>query len=78
MSQKPTTPAQAKCPFSGGGAQHSAGGGTSIRDWWPNQLNLKILHQHSSLSDPWTAASTTPKPSRASTCMLSSVTSTRS
>lgn len=52
MSQKPTTPAQAKCPFSGGGAQHSAGGGTSIRDWWPNQLNLKILHQHSSLSDP--------------------------
>lgn len=52
MSQKPTTPAQAKCPFSGGGAQHSAGGGTSNRDWWPNQLNLKILHQHSSLSDP--------------------------
>ncbi|BEQ16033.1 catalase/peroxidase HPI [Desulfoferula mesophila] len=29
-----------------------AGGGTSIRDWWPNQLNLKILHQNSSLSDP--------------------------
>ncbi|MBO2929225.1 catalase/peroxidase HPI [Metapseudomonas otitidis] len=52
MSQKPTTPGQAKCPFSGGGAQHSAGGGTSNRDWWPNQLNLKILHQHSSLSDP--------------------------
>ncbi|WP_165672682.1 catalase/peroxidase HPI [Metapseudomonas otitidis] len=52
MSQKPTTPAQAKCPFSGGGSQHSAGGGTSNRDWWPNQLNLKILHQHSSLSDP--------------------------
>jgi len=26
--------------------------GTSIRDWWPNQLNLKILHQHSPLSDP--------------------------
>lgn len=52
MSQKPTTPTQAKCPFSGGGAQHSAGGGTSNRDWWPNQLNLKILHQHSSLSDP--------------------------
>lgn len=52
MSQKPTTTAQAKCPFSGGGAQHSAGGGTTNRDWWPNQLNLKILHQHSSLSDP--------------------------
>ena len=30
----------------------AAGGGTSIRDWWPNQLNLKILHQHSALSNP--------------------------
>jgi catalase-peroxidase len=30
----------------------AAGGGTSIRDWWPNQLNLKILHQHSPLSNP--------------------------
>ena len=30
----------------------SAGGGTSNREWWPNQLNLKTLHQHSSLSDP--------------------------
>ncbi len=29
-----------------------AGGGTSNRDWWPDQLNLKILHQHSELSDP--------------------------
>ena len=29
-----------------------AGGGTSNRDWWPNQLNLKVLHQHSPLSDP--------------------------
>ncbi|NWD04150.1 catalase/peroxidase HPI [Pseudomonas gingeri] len=36
-----------KCPFN-----HAAGSGTSNRDWWPNQLNLKILHQHSSLSDP--------------------------
>ena len=31
---------------------HTAGGGTSNRDWWPNQLNLKILHQHSSKSNP--------------------------
>ncbi|WP_055001090.1 catalase/peroxidase HPI, partial [Pseudomonas cannabina] len=31
---------------------HAAGGGTTNRDWWPKQLNLKILHQHSSLSDP--------------------------
>ena len=29
-----------------------AGGGTSNRDWWPNQLNLRILHQNASVSDP--------------------------
>ncbi len=38
---------ETKCPFN-----HAAGGGTTNRDWWPNQLNLKILHQHSSLSTP--------------------------
>ncbi|WP_415756777.1 catalase/peroxidase HPI [Pseudomonas sp. LT1P18] len=38
---------ESKCPFIS-----AAGGGTTNRDWWPNQLNLKILHQHSSLSDP--------------------------
>jgi catalase-peroxidase len=38
---------ETKCPFN-----HSAGSGTTNRDWWPKQLNLKILHQHSSLSDP--------------------------
>ncbi|MGB5505291.1 MAG: catalase/peroxidase HPI [Sulfurovum sp.] len=32
--------------------QHTSGGGTSNQDWWPNQLKLDILHQHSSLSDP--------------------------
>ena len=31
---------------------HAAGGGTSNRDWWPNQLRLDILHQHSSKSNP--------------------------
>ena len=41
-----------KCPVTGRGRKHTAGGGTSNREWWPNQLNLKILHQHSSLSDP--------------------------
>lgn len=41
---------ESKCPFN-----HAAGGGTTNRDWWPNQLNLKILHQHSSLSDPLAA-----------------------
>jgi catalase-peroxidase len=38
---------EAKCPF-----KHQAGGGTSNRDWWPNQLRLDTLHQRSSLSDP--------------------------
>ena len=33
-------------------SKHTAGGGTSIRDWWPNQLNLKILHQNSHMSNP--------------------------
>jgi catalase-peroxidase len=41
-----------KCPFSGAHKKHTAGGGTSNKDWWPNQLNLKILHQHSELSNP--------------------------
>ncbi|MGA8855449.1 MAG: catalase/peroxidase HPI, partial [Christiangramia sp.] len=41
-----------KCPFMGGALNNTAGGGTSNRDWWPNQLNLDILRQHSSLTDP--------------------------
>jgi len=36
-----------KCPF-----DHNAAGGTTNRDWWPNQLRLDLLHQHSSKSDP--------------------------
>ena len=43
---------ESKCPFTGKVHKKSAGGGTSNRDWWPNQLNLTILRQHSSLSDP--------------------------
>ena len=42
----------AKCPYLGGVLKESAGGGSINRDWWPNQLNLSILRQHSSLSDP--------------------------
>ena len=42
----------AKCPYLGGVLKESAGGGSANRDWWPNQLNLNILRQHSSLSDP--------------------------
>ncbi|GAB4018175.1 catalase/peroxidase HPI [Spirosoma migulaei] len=41
-----------KCPFLHGELNKSAGGGTRNRDWWPNQLKLNILRQHSSLSDP--------------------------
>lgn len=44
--------ADSKCPVTGMVRKAIAGGGTSNRDWWPNQLNLKILHQHSSLSNP--------------------------
>jgi catalase-peroxidase len=42
----------AKCPFSSGSLKRSAGAGPRNRDWWPNQLRLGILRQHSSLSDP--------------------------
>ena len=42
----------AKCPFSSGALKQSAGGGTSNRDWWPNQLKLNILRQNSNLSNP--------------------------
>nr|WP_309687363.1 catalase/peroxidase HPI [Armatimonas sp.] len=41
-----------KCPFSGGALLQTAGGGTRNQDWWPNQLRLSILRQHSSLSNP--------------------------
>jgi catalase-peroxidase len=41
-----------KCPFSAGARKHAVTGTHTNADWWPNQLNLKILHQRSSLSDP--------------------------
>ena len=41
-----------KSPVTGSADKHTAGRGTSNRDWWPNQLNLRILHQNSSLSNP--------------------------
>ena len=43
---------EAKCPVTGGARRHTAAGAPTNADWWPNQLNLKILHQHSPLSDP--------------------------
>lgn len=41
-----------QCPFLNGEMKQAAGGGTGIRDWWPNQLKLNILRQNSSLVDP--------------------------
>ncbi len=43
---------QGKCPFTSGTLKQNAGNGTSNRDWWPNMLNLNILRQNSSLSNP--------------------------
>jgi catalase-peroxidase len=43
---------ESKCPVTGMTAKAVAGGGTSNRDWWPNQVNLKILHQHTCKSNP--------------------------
>ena len=41
-----------KCPVTGGADKPTASSGKSNRDWWPNQLNLKILHQNSNMSNP--------------------------
>ena len=43
---------ESKCPVAGGARSHTAAGATTNAAWWPNQLNLKILHQHCLLSDP--------------------------
>ena len=43
---------ESKSTVTGRAHKHTAGGGTTNRDWWPNHLNLKILHQHSPVSDP--------------------------
>src|SRR5882724_3543344 len=44
--EKQNVSTEAKCPFTGASPAHTN------RDWWPNQLNLQVLHQHSALSDP--------------------------
>jgi catalase-peroxidase len=43
---------ESKCPVIHGDHSHTTAGSRTNADWWPNQLNLKILHQHSPLSDP--------------------------
>ena len=46
MADKPDSASESKCPFSGRTRAHTN------RDWWPKQLNVQVLHQHSPLSDP--------------------------
>ena len=43
---------EGKCPFRGSHQKEAAGGGRQNADWWPNQLKLNILRQHSKLSNP--------------------------
>jgi len=43
---------EGKCPVTGKTHEHATGKGTSNRDWWPDQVNLKVLHQHSVMSNP--------------------------
>jgi catalase-peroxidase len=43
---------EAKCPFAGNVTKNTVQGSRDNADWWPEQLNLKILHQHSAKSDP--------------------------
>jgi catalase-peroxidase len=51
-NQEQTLSTESKCPVAGGARRHTVAGATTNAAWWPNQLNLKILHQHSPLSDP--------------------------
>jgi catalase-peroxidase len=51
-NQEQNSSTESKCPFSNGARKHATTGAWTNADWWPNQLNLKILHQHSPLSDP--------------------------
>ena len=47
---------ESKCPFAGGAGKHTVAGAPTNADWWPHQLKLNILHQHSAKSDPMGAA----------------------
>jgi catalase-peroxidase len=50
--QEQTLSTESQCPVTGGAHRHTAAGAATIADWWPNQVNLKILQQHSPLSNP--------------------------
>ena len=51
-NQEQNSSTETKCPFAGGARKHAGTGARTNADWWPDQLNLKILHQHCPLSDP--------------------------
>ncbi len=46
------TPSEGQCPFSAGAGSHTISGKPANAHWWPNQLNLRMLHQQSSKSNP--------------------------
>ena len=50
-----TAPSTAQCPFHAAGGARATHGTRSNADWWPGQLNLSILHQHSPASNPMDA-----------------------
>jgi catalase-peroxidase len=50
--QAQTSSSESKCPVSNGARSHTLAGATTNVEWWPNQLDLRILHQHSPLSNP--------------------------
>jgi catalase-peroxidase len=52
VNQEQNLSTEGKCPVSAGIRRHTAAGAQTNAAWWPNQLNLKILHQHSHLSNP--------------------------
>ena len=43
---------ESKCPFPGSARRRTVAGAQTTATWWPNQLNVRMLHQHSSKSDP--------------------------
>ena len=51
-NEEPVVSPESKCPVAGGARRNAIGWAPTNADWWPNQLNLKMLHQHSSLSNP--------------------------
>lgn len=69
MSQSDDKQNAGKCPFHRGSYDKSAGAGTNSRDWWPKQLRIDLLNQHSERSNPPGKDFTTAKSSANSTTL---------